>query len=223
MVKRVRKRKIYWKYYLLAGVLTCLVFVIGLMAGILIEASKVTFLEKKLKELEISKTDSEVKSSMLSLLNANPCEAFEYEVEKLIPKVSKFGEELEVFEATRKGSYQEYLALKKEYTLMNLRYWMFVKSLKEKCNYSFVPILYFYSNKNCPACKDQGYVLSLLKKKYPKKVMIFAIDGDLDLESVSLLKKVYNITAYPSLIINGRVYKGLKTTSFLEKIIGVER
>lgn len=218
MVRKVKKRPFHKRYYALAGIITLLVFVTGILTGMLLESEKISYLEQKLRELEISKSDGEIQNLLATFLELDTCRVFKYEVEKIIPEISRFGEELEIYERTRKIESSKYEELKKEYTLMNIKYYLFVEGLRKRCNYTYVPILYFYSNEKCEDCEVQGYVLRNLKRKAPKKYMIFAIDGDMDLESVKLLKKIYNITSYPSLVIYEKVYEGFLPMKKIEEI-----
>jgi len=222
MVKKVKNRKIHWKYYSIAAAFAILLFFSGLLLGMIIELKKISYLEEKFKELEISRIDNEVENLLASYFNISSCEIFKYRIEKIIPLVAKFGDEVELYEATKKINTKEYENLKKKYTLLNIRYWIFVEKLKETCHYNFTTILYFYSNKNCKDCEMQGYVLSYIKKKYPQKVMIFAIDGNMNLETVKMLKNIYNVTEYPTLVINGHVLKGFQSLETIKDLGGID-
>jgi len=80
---------------------------------------------------------------------------------------------------------------------------MYIRKLREECNYTATTILFFYTSINkCEDCIAQGIVLNQLKKKDPEKYMIFAIDADSKLGIVGTLKTYFNVTKVPALVIN---------------------
>ena len=103
----------------------------------------------------------------------------------------------------------------------NLNYWLFAKKTKEKCDLDVVNILYFYSEKNCQTCPDQGVILTYFKKTFGDKLLVFPIDVDYELNEpvITILKKQYDVTMYPTTIIEDQKYEGIIHNEELKKII----
>ncbi len=105
----------------------------------------------------------------------------------------------------------EYMSLKREYIRLSLRFWLSAKNNYEACgNSKFIPILYFYS-KDCNDCITQGEKFdefNALMKKGNWTVLVFPIDGDFQEDTISLLKRFYNITKYPAVVINRKIREG---------------
>jgi len=65
----------------------------------------------------------------------------------------------------------------------------------------------------------QGFILDSIYLKYPEKVVIYALDYDLDCKAIDTLENVYHITQVPSLVINDKTYLGFVPKNEIENII----
>ena len=84
----------------------------------------------------------------------------------------------------------------------------------EQANYSTV--LYFYNNSNCPNCTQQGYELLDVKKQLGDGLRVYSFDGGLGSDIVDMLELRYNVTTYPSLVIDGnQTYPGFRTGDWI--------
>jgi len=105
----------------------------------------------------------------------------------------------------------EYIAIKREYIRLSLRFWLTAQKSHRECNNNeMIPILYFYS-KDCENCVEQGVnfdMFSLEMQKQNKTILIFPIDGEFPEDTVFLLKRYYNISKYPTVIIDKNVIHG---------------
>jgi len=125
------------------------------------------------------------------------------------------------YEITRLGETgEEFKNLKKKYTSLLIRNWLFFKEFKENCNSNMSIVLYFYSNEYCDDCSQQGAVLTYMQRKYPV-IKVIALDADLDMNVMKLMKRLYNIeeVTEPVLIINEERHEGLKSRDDLEEIL----
>jgi thiol-disulfide isomerase/thioredoxin len=69
-----------------------------------------------------------------------------------------------------------------------------------------VTVIYFYStNEKCPTCEKESAVLDYFKTQLKQNFLVFAIDEQFGEQEqlTELLKQTYNVTSYPTLIING--------------------
>jgi hypothetical protein len=115
---------------------------------------------------------------------------------------------------------QEISALKKQYTLLEVRDFLLTKRVAERCHYTPVVVFYFYGTKEaCPDCVRQGYVLDVLRQNHAD-VRVYAFDYNLDLSTIKALQSIYKIgAALPAVVVNGTTYNGFQSLEQLEALM----
>jgi hypothetical protein len=108
-------------------------------------------------------------------------------------------------------------SLKRSYFLLEIKDYLLMKRLTQKCNIKPTFILYFYStNERCEDCEKMGYVLTALRDKYPE-LRVYSFDYDFDLGAIETMVSINKVkNQLPALIINGKPYYGFKTVEELE-------
>src|SRR3989344_4715129 len=112
-------------------------------------------------------------------------------------------------------------SLKRSYFLLEIKDYLLMKRLTEKCNIKPTFILYFYSSDRdrCEDCERMGYVLTALRDKYPD-LRVYSFDYHNDLEAISTLTSIYKVgSELPALIINGETYYGFYSIEKLEETV----
>ena len=101
--------------------------------------------------------------------------------------------------------------------MLEIKDYLLMQQIYNKCGATPTSILYFYSNKgNCTDCTDQGYVLTALRQEYPE-LRIYAFDYNLDLDAVKTLITLYHIpSVLPALVMNGKVYDGFQSIAQIQ-------
>ena len=81
-------------------------------------------------------------------------------------------------------------------------------------------ILYFYRN-DCDICPNQGVILTYFKNVFGDKLLVFPIDGGLssDESAVDIIQSRFNITSYPTLIVEEQKFEGVIEKDALRTII----
>jgi len=211
-------KKISWKVYLIAGIITIVIFSCGVGLGFFINENKFSSLKQELETIQTQQKDMESEILLANSLGKESCETLSYEIEKMTSIASNLGEKISSYNSEMVKDF-EISNLKKYYMLSLIEYWYYWESFKKNCNSSVNTILYFYSLNNCNDCESQGYMLSFLKQKYPDKMMVFSLDADEDLYSINLLKRTYEVNKTPTLIINNKKYEGLTDLNELNRIL----
>lgn len=202
-----------------AVIVTFIIYLAGVFSGLY--ANKI--IEKKVsQDMEFLK--NYVDSSSLDLKNILLLQIFMDKVEnkcefsdlylanlknQLQPYWQKLPKRLEEYEKSGVIT-DEYIALKREYIRLSLRIWLVAQNNYRNCNTTnFIPLLYFYS-KDCKTCVEQGEILDSFNKegKYSdKNVIVFPVDGYFEDDTVHLLRQYYNISTFPAIVINDRVFQ----------------
>ncbi len=202
--------------YLVAFVITALLFLTAFAASTLFNERRVSDIRAAQDDIS---TDILSIETQFDLLQEHSCS--DVGENTILPSaLSSLGSQLSYMEAHGTGTTEEVLRLKRLYSLLEIKDYLLMKQLSQKCNLKPVFILYFYSNKgDCTECESQGYVLTALAQKYPK-LRIYSFDYNLDVSALQSLISIDDI-AYklPALHINGQNFYGLKKISDVEKIL----
>jgi len=210
--------------YFLAAFITIIVFTLGMLLGIVIESRRVTYIQSLAVEQKLDLGSLQLQYQFMSQLGEEKnCPAVETAFEKYTDTLVRTQERLENYEKDSKMNKENFRNLKREYTQAQLNFWLLAIKTKELCKKDKVSIIYFYSSsEKCPDCEEQAFVLSYLKQLLKDKLLVFSIDESLEEETmVKILKNTFNITKYPSLIVEKEKIEGLADKDLLlEKICG---
>jgi hypothetical protein len=133
----------------------------------------------------------------------------------LSPELGSLGEKLSYAE-NQNFSKSDLQSLKQSYFLLEIKDYLLMKKVSEKCGNLQTFILYFYSSLgDCPDCETAGAVLTELRTRYPS-LRVYSFDYSFDLEAVRTMEKIYKVEGTPPIyIINGTLYTGPKTVDTL--------
>lgn len=209
-------RTLSWKPYVIAFAITSLLFMTAFGAS-------TYFSDMRVRDIRAAQDD--ISTDILSietqfdLLKEHSCT--DVGENTILPSaLSSLGSQLSYMEARGSGTSEEVLRLKRLYSLLEIKDYLLMKELSQRCNLKPVFILYFYSNKgDCDECESQGYVLTALAQKYPQ-LRIYSFDYHLDVSALQALIDIDGVRdELPALRINGKTYYGLHKMSDIEKIL----
>ena len=216
---KLGKDSFSWEVYVLAFVITLIIFGIGVFLGVNLSKSEL----EKTKSQVGTLNDRIVSMQILMLTSSDSlgfnesmlCEMYETAAEEFEQEAWEIGEQIDYLEVQRGISDRE---LKSTYSELEFRNYMLTNLIRNRCNVTIHTILYFYSNddKKCSNCFSQGIELfearrRLLETGVP--VRIYSFDGDLDIQLITMLKTHYDVRSYPTLVIDGTVYHGFMSSS----------
>ena len=217
------KRTISKDKYLIAGFLTLLIFSLGLVLGFLIDNARLNWSKSIAEEQEIDFSSLQLQYLYLSGLQEKneSCAVLKVALDQSIKDLSKSLDKFENYKKDTSLNKDQFELISRRYILDNLRYWLFARTSKERCNINLVTILYFYSGKYCDICPDQGVILSYYKKIFEEKLLIFPIDVDMEEKEsmITILKTIYVIDQYPTIVIEDQKYEGIVDKQTLGTLI----
>ena len=102
--------------------------------------------------------------------------------------------------------------------------WLNSILLNRKCNKPFHTLVYIYSqNYNKAKEAEQqaiSSVLETIKDEKGNKVILLPIAGDMEIDSVTMQMRIYNVTYFPSIIIDEKiVLEGFHSKEEIEKYL----
>lgn len=205
MVEGTYKRKISTKRFLLTFVLVAFVFLIGVLVGNFLTSERTSYLEDIAYKQKLDYESLQLQSLYLDI-NANnaSCSIFSNILETSLVDVGAAQAKVDLY--MKDSSKKSYTEIKRDYLLAQIRYWLLNQKIKSNCKSDQVSVLYFYSNDNCIECGAQGTILTYLKEKLGDKLLVFSLDSDFSDEPVvNIIKKTYNITKVPSIVVEDNV------------------
>lgn len=207
------QRKIDWARYILALFITGTIFVTIFYISDMANKKRVAEMRSIQDTLSIDLLSSE---TQFALLNQASCSQNGNSI--LAPEIGQLGDRLSFMETQLGTDNEEVIGLKKYYSLLQIKDYMLVSALAEKCNTNPVTVIYFYAN-DCEDCTKQGYVLTSLREKYPM-LRVYSFDAQLDLSAIKTLQTITKVPAsVPSLVINGKAYAGFQSIEAIEKAV----
>jgi hypothetical protein len=214
-------RKISKDKYILAGVLTALIFLLGLSLGFLFEDYRYKVVEEINSEQEVNYLSSQMQYLYLNTFrDYDNCPILSTTLKRAVVDLSESLEEVVTYEEEKNIASSRKESIQRRYLLDNLRYWLLAKESKTQCNLNIAPILYFYAS-DCPSCPNQGTILTYFKTLFGEQVLVFPINLDLREKEpmVEIVTLMYNVTRYPTLVIDDTKYEGVVKQEELYKVI----
>jgi len=207
-----------WQRYFLAFVITAAIFGTAFYIASRLDAARVANIRTTEDSISIDILSSETQFELLGNLDCstiaqNPV---------LSDELNSLASQLSVAESNLGTTNPEVVQLKKQYSLLEIKDYILLQNITNKCGTKPVYVLYFYTNNgNCADCSRVADVLTYLRGQYPG-LRVYSFDYDLDLSALKTLITLHKIDGQtlPALIVNNRpaVY-GPQTLESMQKLI----
>ncbi|HUD03041.1 MAG TPA: hypothetical protein VMR46_03465 [Candidatus Paceibacterota bacterium] len=206
-----------WQRYLLAFGITAAIFITAFYVASKIDDERVASIRATEDSISIDILSSETQFELLGNLDCNTIA----QNPVLSDQLNSLASQLSVAESNLGDSNEEVIQLKKQYSLLEIKDYILLQNIAEKCHVKPVYVLYFYTNNgNCTDCSNVGDVLTYLRGEYPG-LRVYSFDYDLDLSALKTLISLHNIQdTLPAVVINNRppVY-GPQTLQSMQALI----
>lgn len=221
MVEKL-KRRISFELYLIALALTIIVFVLGIVIGNGIAYQKANELDISQKAISALMGLSKVKGELVIDETVDYCNLTWGDIWK--EKV-EIGSILSALETRLGKTDKKVMEQKAIYNEVQADTLVLVNKVNQQCNYNWQIILFFYTNDNIDNQGDvrlgelQGYALDTLYNLDKENVRIFSFDISAGDNATKLLIADYNLTYFPSLVINGQKYERFMSRNEIQTIL----
>lgn len=205
-----------WKRHLIALVLAILIFIIGLLIGSKLNSERIVFTEDFIKQQKADYESLQLQYNFLNL-DLSGCSGLSSALENNLRDLEDSRVKLESYSKDVK---EDFSVVEREYMLTEIRYWLLARQTKRACNTDAVSVLFFYDNNEvCKDCAAQGAILTKLKEDFKDKLLVFSLNSKNDERMIGILKRSYNVTVTPSLIVEDRRVDGLVELEKLKNLI----
>lgn len=201
-----------WAKIFLVLVITIMLFLIAFGTSYYFDAKKIDQLRSVEDKISIDLMSSETQFSLLQELSCN-----DISTTVLSSELNSLADKITYSENNIGNTNTDVISLKRSYSLLEIKDYLLMKAITERCGQKSIFVLYFYNNDNCVDCTKQGYVLTDLRDKYPN-LRVYSFDYNLDLSAIKAMISIYKVPDdLPALVINGKVYSGFQDVEAIEK------
>lgn len=206
---------INWKKYFFTFVITAAIFGSALLLNSYFSRKKIEEIRSIQDKIAIDILSSE---TQFSLLEESSCKNFG--ATSLSSELGSLEDKLSSTEQERGAGDPEVQTLKRYYSLLEIKDYLLMDKISQKCKKTPLSVIYFYStDEKCPDCQREGYVLTKLRQDYPD-VRVYSFDYNLDLAAVKTLIKINNIeNKLPAIIIGDHEFYGFQNIDDLAKAV----
>ncbi len=201
-----------WKKYILTFLVTAGLFLSAFWISNYFTGRKIDQVKIAEDKISLDLMSSEIQFSLLQEMSCKDVSS-----NALSSELNSLSDKIAYSENNIGTDNSSVVSLKKYYSILEIKDYLLMKRISERCGQKSVFVLYFYSNDSCSDCTKQGYVLTSLKEKYPA-LRVYSFDYDLELSATKAMISIYNVPdKLPALVINGRVYSGFQSIEAVEK------
>ena len=206
---------INWKKYLFSFAITATIFAIAILLSNYFAQQKLDDIRGIQDKIAIDILSSE---TQFSLLEESSCKNIG--VGTLSTELGTLEDKLSYTEGQRGVLDPEVQTLKRYYSLLEIKDYLLMNKISEKCKKTPLSIIYFYSiTGSCADCEKQGYVLTNLRQSYPE-LRVYSFDYNSDLSAVKTLISINKARKdLPAIFIKDKSYYGFQSVGDLEKAI----
>lgn len=206
-----------WQRYALAFLITLAIFGAALYAARIVDTQRITEIRTIGENISIDILSIETQFDLLGeidceLISENPV---------LSDELNSLARRLDYTENALGSENEQVISLKKQYSLLQIKDYLLMQRVSQKCGLKPVFILYFYTNVgDCTDCRRAGEVLTYLRETYPG-LRVYSFDYNLDLSALQTLIGLRTVEGrMPAFVINNRrpVY-GFKTLEEMQTLI----
>lgn len=200
------------KKYIYAFIITTAIFATAFYIGNYFSNIKINELRATENRISLDILSSETQFALLGELSCPDAQN-----SMLSKELGSLGEKLDYSEEKFGTDNSDFITLKKQYSLLEIKDYLLIKKLRD-CPKPPITILYFYAD-NCSDCDKQGYVLTYLHEQYPE-LRVYSFDYNLDLSALKTLASIYKVKEkFPTVIIKNKSYGGFKTIEDIKALL----
>jgi hypothetical protein len=206
------------KLYVIAGAITVGIFLLGMLFGFVIEGKRVGYIDQQGRDQKLDFGSLQIQFEYLTQLNQEKnCPALLSAMQEYFNKLAITESRLTDYQKDSTLNKENFHTLKREYTQAEISYWLLVSKIKDTCTMNTATALYFYSDDTqCSDCGNQAFVLDYLKDIFKEKLLVFAIDSQLQDEAlVNIMRSAFNVTRYPTVVVGDKAFSGLADKTVL--------
>lgn len=209
------EKSINWKQYIFSFAITAVIFTTAILTSNWFANKRVVEIRGIQDKIAIDILSSETQFSLLEESSCNDIGSG-----SLSTELGTLEEKLTYTEKDRGFDDAEVQTLKRYYSLLEIKDYLLMNKISEKCKRTPVSIIYFYSiDDTCEDCEREGFVLTKLRETYPE-LRVYSFDYNMDMSAVKTLISINKVkNELPAIVIKDKVYYGFQSVEDIEKVV----
>ena len=209
-------RKISSKKYLLALILTIIVFSIGIAIGIMFENLRLNHSKQDILSEKVGLQSLQLQQKYIDSGLAD-CNTLHKILETNINELGKKMVQVSGYERRSLFNQEEFNLQLQDYYLTQIQYLLISQEIDKKCPQDDVKIIYFFNENELDT---QGSILDYLRKLFNGRVLVFSLDSNFRQEPmIEILLESYEVKEFPSVIVEEKLFSGHTSIKVLKKQI----
>lgn len=204
--------------YLLAFIITSLVFAVGVLIGLQIGQVKTSSLEEEFLRLQSQTSVLELIALQNNVSGPALCDFYLQQLELFDKQTADFENKINYLSSKTETNTEEIKRLRSDYFVMQVRDYSLIQRINKQCEKKLNLVLFFYK-KNCGECDRQLAELSLLKRESNFSVMVYSLDAESNNPVVSAMKIIYGVSGVPTVLFNENKLEGFHDVSSLKRFL----
>ena len=203
------------KKYVYSFVITAIIFATAIYISNYFGQKKIDDIRNIQDKIAIDILSSE---TQFSLLENSSCK--DVGTGTLSTELGTLEDKLSYTESERGSNDPEVKTLKQYYSLLEIKDYLLMNKISDKCKKTPLSIIYFYSTDGtCTDCEKEGYVLTSLRQTYPE-LRVYSFDYNIGLSAVKTLISIDKIkNNLPAIFVKDQAYYGFQSIADLEKAV----
>lgn len=216
------------RFFLIGLVITTIVFLSILLFNSIVNDKRESVVNQKMSEIVKENEDMQTMMLMSEFYGKDAtCVALKQKLIQMNKNIWDLGIKIDQYRQSTEQFLQDpfYIEQKTEFNRKQILYFAMLKKTKEDCKINTTIVAFFYKRKeDCKDCDAQSFVLSdiirdLEKMEKNSELAIFSFDADMDIPTIKMLIKAYNIEKYPAIVIGNMPYFGLYDKDEIKSIL----
>lgn len=199
------ERKLSLSKYFLAFVLTVVVFSAGVILGIVLENARLKDAEQIILSEKVNLRSLQLQQNYIESGIAD-CNALNNILEANINELTQKMAIVLDYQKRSVFNEKEFNLQLRDYFLTEIQFLIVSQEIDRKCQKDNLKVLYFYDQNQFDT---QGDVLDYIRKRFNGKVLVFSFNSAFEQEPmIKTLLAAYNITTFPSVVVEEQVFQG---------------
>ncbi len=205
------------RLYATAALMTLLIFASIYSLNMFFESQREQYVTEQMNEIVDDFEEIETAYYFMDLVaqQNNSCDILKSELDYLESRLWVLDGRIKSYRDITKDFANDefYIREKKKLNRREVIHLAMLSKLKKTCNYNHTIVLYFYGQcEQNRRCDEQGYVLTYINQNIDPEISILSFDADRNISAVDSLIKLYNVTEYPCVVVEGHTHCGLHTS-----------